>query len=67
ELAVYNLAGQKVAALVRGERPAGTHAVTWDGRDGEGRPLATGVYLCELWAAGQESAQVETRKVLLLR
>ncbi|MEW6756398.1 MAG: FG-GAP-like repeat-containing protein, partial [Candidatus Latescibacterota bacterium] len=52
ELAVYNLAGQKVAALVRGERPAGTHAVTWDGRDGEGRPLATGVYLCELWAGG---------------
>ncbi|MEW6754267.1 MAG: CRTAC1 family protein, partial [Candidatus Latescibacterota bacterium] len=33
ELAVYNLAGQWVATLVRGEREVGTHAVTWEGRD----------------------------------
>ncbi|MEW6755228.1 MAG: FG-GAP-like repeat-containing protein [Candidatus Latescibacterota bacterium] len=67
ELAVYNLAGQRVATLVRGQRPAGTHAVTWDGRDGEGQPLATGVYLCHLRAGGQAGGLEDTRKVLLAR
>ncbi|MEW6755226.1 MAG: FG-GAP-like repeat-containing protein [Candidatus Latescibacterota bacterium] len=67
ELAVYNLAGQKVATLVREERPAGTHTVTWDGRDGEGQPLASGVYLCQLRARGQGSGLAHTRKLLLVR
>ncbi|MEW6754878.1 MAG: FG-GAP-like repeat-containing protein [Candidatus Latescibacterota bacterium] len=67
ELAVYNLAGQRVATLVRGERGAGTHAVTWDGRAEDGRPLATGVYLCHLRTGGQASGRVQTRKLLLVR
>jgi len=33
ELNVFNLDGQQVATLVDGTRPAGTHAVRWDGRD----------------------------------
>ncbi len=45
ELAVYNLTGQKVATLVRGERPAGMFAVRWDGRDEAGGELASGIYL----------------------
>ncbi|MEW6756429.1 MAG: FlgD immunoglobulin-like domain containing protein, partial [Candidatus Latescibacterota bacterium] len=67
ELAVYNLAGQRVATLVRGERGAGTHAAIWDGRDEDGRPLATGVYLCHLRAGGQAGGREQTRKVLLVR
>ncbi|MEW6755239.1 MAG: FG-GAP-like repeat-containing protein [Candidatus Latescibacterota bacterium] len=65
ELAVYNLAGQRVVTLVQGERHAGTHTVTWDGRDVAGRPLASGVYVCRLWnGAGGE---VERRKVVMVR
>ena len=63
ELAVYNLAGQKVAVLVQGERPAGQYTVQWDGRDQAERPLASGVYLYELRAG----AEVQNRKLLLLR
>ncbi|MEW6755240.1 MAG: FG-GAP-like repeat-containing protein [Candidatus Latescibacterota bacterium] len=63
ELAVYNLAGQRVVTLVQGERHAGTHTVTWDGRDVQGRPLATGVYLYRLRAGDQ----AEYRRLLLLR
>ena len=63
EVIVYNLAGQQVATLVNGVRPAGNHTVRWDGRDDDGRILASGVYLYRLRAGGH----AETRKLLLLR
>ena len=44
ELTVYNLAGQQVAAPLAGWRAAGTYELPWDGRDGRGRTLASGVY-----------------------
>ena len=63
ELAVYNLAGQKVATLVDGPRSGGAYTVRWDGRDDEGRALASGKYMYRL----QASDRVEARKLLLLR
>jgi hypothetical protein len=63
ELAVYNLAGQQVATLVEGARPAGTYVVRWDGTDDRGKALASGVYLYRLWAGEQE----QTHKLLLLK
>ena len=63
KLTVYNLAGQKVVTLVDGVRSAGGHTVRWDGRDDDGRTLASGVYLYRL-RAGEHA---ETRKLLLLR
>jgi hypothetical protein len=63
ELAVYNLAGQRVAALIQGQREAGSYTLRWDGRDERGRELASGVYLYRLWTG----ENVETRKLLLLR
>lgn len=64
ELAVFNLAGQKVIRLVHGPRPAGSYTLHWDGHDQEGRQLASGVYLVRLQVArGLE----ETRKMLLIR
>lgn len=63
ELATYNLTGQKVATLVAGRRQAGTYTVRWDGRDDQGRELASGLYLYRL----QAGIQVETRKLVLVR
>ncbi len=63
ELELFNLSGQQVATLVQGQRPAGAYTVRWDGRDEGGRELASGLYLYRLRAG----AQVETRKLLLLR
>ena len=63
ELALYNLAGQKVVTLVRGRREAGVYAVQWDGRGEGGRELASGIYLYSLRAG----ARVETRKLLLVQ
>ena len=63
ELAVYSLAAQKVSTLAHGHREAGSYQVRWDGRDGAGHELASGVYVYRL-TAGE---RVEARKLLLLR
>jgi len=64
DLAVYNVAGQRLATLARGWQEAGTHALTWNGLDAQGRTQASGVYLCSL-VAGDGMRQ--TRRILLLR
>ncbi len=63
ELAIYNLAGQKVADLIGGWHTAGHYATHWDGRNDAGGRVATGVYIYRL-RAGE---QVQGRKLLLLR
>lgn len=63
ELAVFNLAGQKEATLLTGRYPAGGHAAHWDGRDDQGRDLASGLYLYRL----RVGARTATKKLLLLR
>ena len=62
-LTVVNLVGQEVRRLVQETRRGGAHRVRWDGRDEEGRPAATGVYLMRLQAGASE----RTRRMLLLR
>ena len=62
-LDIYNLAGQKVTTLAQGQREVGTYALRWDGRDDEGRDLASGVYLYRLLAGGK----AETRRPALVR
>ena len=52
-LGVYDLSGRKVATLEDGWRAAGAHEARWDGRDGEGRMLPTGVYLAVLETNGE--------------
>ena len=62
-LEIFALTGQRVAVLRRGDQKAGRHRLHWDGRDGKGRPLASGIYLYRL--ATPEG--VLTRKLTLLR
>ena len=51
-LSVFDSRGRTVRVLVDERVPAGTHAVTWDGRDDAGQALASGVYFHRLEAAG---------------
>ena len=48
DLSVYDLQGRRLAMLVSEVLPAGSHIVTWDGRDGSGRTQPAGVYLARL-------------------
>lgn len=63
ELVIHDVAGRRVKTLVSGFVEAGTHEVRWDGRDEDGRRVASGVYLYRL-VAGRV---VETRRMVLLK
>ena len=65
-LDVVDVGGRVVRTLVvrgvaRGAEPAGS--LLWDGRDGQGRPVAAGVYFVRLVAR----AEVTARKVVVVR
>jgi hypothetical protein len=62
-LAIYDLLGQKVQVLVDGFVDAGYRSVVWDGRDGFGREVGSGVYLVRM----QAKDFVEVRKMALIR
>ncbi len=49
-LEVLDIAGRRLRVLADGALPAGEHALAWDGRDGEGRALAGGLYVIRLEA-----------------
>jgi len=49
-LKIFALNGQLVRTLVDAFSPAGFHIATWDGRDDNGRNVASGVYLYRLVA-----------------
>jgi len=63
ELAVYDIAGQRVRTLMQGQLEAGTFEALWDGRDEAGHSAASGVYLAVLRGADFR----RTRSMLLLR
>lgn len=48
QLAVYDVLGQRVAVLADGALAAGVHRVSWNGRDLQGRAVASGVYFARL-------------------
>jgi subtilisin family serine protease len=49
-LTVHDLRGRQVRVLFDGEAEGGEYRFSWDGRDGSGRTMASGVYLYRLTA-----------------
>jgi hypothetical protein len=56
DLTVMDVRGRLLTRLLAdASLAAGEHAVRWDGRDGEGRTVASGVYLFRLSAGGERA------------
>ncbi|HEX7878663.1 MAG TPA: FlgD immunoglobulin-like domain containing protein, partial [Candidatus Eisenbacteria bacterium] len=49
---VFDPTGRRVRALVEDELRAGSHVISWDGRDDAGRPVSGGVYFVRVDAGG---------------
>ncbi len=62
-LKVYNTLGQEIRTLVEAYYEAGYYSVRWDGRDKNGRVVASGVYLYRL----QVGSFWQVKKMHLLR
>ena len=52
-LSVHDALGRHVRTVAGGVLAAGTHEVAWDGRTDAGAPVAAGVYVARLLAAGR--------------
>jgi hypothetical protein len=62
-LKVYDISGRLVRELDRGERPAGVYSKHWNGRDGQGKSVASGVYFVRLESVGFSKSE----KMVILR
>ena len=62
DLTIYNVLGQSVRQVWTGPLAAGEHRLAWDGRDGQGQPVAAGVYLYRV----QVGEQTRFRKMVKL-
>ena len=63
EVAVYDLAGRRVATLANQVYSAGSHTVQWRGVDDAGQGVASGVYLARATGLGE----VITRRMVLIK
>lgn len=62
-LKLYDLLGQEVRTLVNGDRTAGFHTVSWDGRNELGSAVPSGIYLYRIVT----SNFVQTQRMTLIR
>ncbi len=60
---IYNVRGQRVKTLVNDHLDAGTHRAFWNGTDGSGKNVSSGVYFYKLRAGEFNSV----RKMMLIR
>ncbi len=62
-LKIYNIAGQEIRTLVEEEQAPGYYSVSWDGRDGLGKEVSSGIYFYRL----QAGSYTEIKKMILLK
>lgn len=62
-LNIYNVKGQTVKTLFSGNLTSGHHTMVWDGKDDNGRSVATGVYYYRL----SDGKNTESNKMLLMK
>jgi len=65
-LTVYNLLGQTVRNLVRENQPAGTYLTTWDGRNNNGKQVASGIYYLKMEVLNGDKVLFQSSKKLML-
>jgi flagellar hook assembly protein FlgD len=62
-MVIYDVHGRFVRTLLDEHRAAGMYRISWDGRDGTGRAVGSGAYVCQL----RSGDRVATLRITLLR
>ena len=60
---IYDILGREVVTMMNGFQSAGYHSVVWDGRNNNGQPVASGIYIYRM----QAGHFVKSYKMLLTR
>jgi hypothetical protein len=60
---VYTVTGGLIRTLVDGQSMSGVCHLTWEGKNGQGAPVAAGVYMVVL----REGEQITIKKMILER
>jgi hypothetical protein len=60
---IFDVAGRRIIVLENGFKSAGAHSIKWNGKDGSGNNMSSGIYFCRLSYGGT----IRTRKMVLLR
>ncbi len=63
EIEIYNIKGQKVKTLINEQQNAGHYQVSWQGKDSNGKSVASGMYFCRL----KTTSKTLTRKMMLIK
>ena len=63
KVTVYNILGQEVKTLVDQHKDAGHWSVNWEGKDNQGKEVASGIYFYKIETLGFE----KTKKMVLLK
>ncbi|MFA5464722.1 MAG: FlgD immunoglobulin-like domain containing protein [Candidatus Cloacimonadales bacterium] len=60
---IYNAKGQKVKTLVNEHKRKGMHSVIWNGKDGNGQSVGSGIYFYNM----KSGKYTSTRKMILMK
>jgi len=63
ELTIYNITGQRVRILVKGNFEPGTYKVVWDGTDENGKTISSGMYFASL----STESGIQIRKMIYMK
>ena len=55
--------GVKKKSLTSGQYTSGSHSITWDGKDDQGKTVSSGLYMYKLITSNQQIS----KKMLLLK
>nr|HPM03263.1 T9SS type A sorting domain-containing protein [Candidatus Cloacimonadota bacterium] len=63
KLTVYNIKGQVVKSLINEKMNAGSHSITWNGKDNQNKSVSSGIYFYKL----ESHDFTSTRKMMLIK
>jgi len=63
KLEIYNILGERVITLVDGTYEAGAHRAYWDGKDGTGEKVSSGIYFAKFQAGDYQA----NKKMVVLK